>query len=231
MKMVNLKSRKGLVNLLADYLVSKIGSEIETIIQVTDCKSFFVINGITKSTKVLDMQSVTTEFQEKFAHLLDELKINTIDLIEYDGEPKSNEKLWFNFLNEERILCKSLITEDDDDTLQVSSYFPYGYSKPVDRNKLYYTEYICNQLFSVIHSEKIEFMFGTKTDDEQSIKIKGHSIYEDSDIESMVLDVFDFDLESFNNTINDYDIMNDLLSPLGDKPWLLRDKIRDMVII
>jgi hypothetical protein len=231
MKIVNLRSRKGLVNLLADYLVSKIGSEIETIIQVTDCRSFFVVNGITKSIKVLDMQSVMIEFQEKFAHLLDEQKINTIDLIEYDGEPKSNEKLWFHFLNEERILCKSLITEDDNDTLQVSSYFPYGYSKTVDRNKLYYTEYICNQLFSVIYSEKIDFMFGTKTDDEQSIEIKGHSIYQDSDIESMVLDVFEFDLESFNNTINDYDIMNDLLSPLGERPWLVRDKIRDMVII
>lgn len=228
--MINLKSRKGLVNLLADYVVSKLCSDVKSIIQITDCNSFYVINGVTEDSNVLDIPSIVSEFESKFSSFLDGKKINTIDLITYGEDLKLNDNLWFSFINEEKILCKLFVIDRELETLQVSSSFPHGYSMNSDRNKLYYSEYICNQLFSVIHSEEIEFMFGSIINDEQMINIKGNSIYSDSDIESMVLDVFDFNLESFNQIIKDYDLMNDLLNPLSDKPWLMKDKIREMVI-
>lgn len=230
MKIINLNSRKGLVNLLADYVVSKLGSDVKSIIQITDCNSFYVINGITETSKILDIPSIVSDFETRFSSFLDGKKINTIDLISYGEEPKLNENIWFSFINEEKILCKLFIIGDEFETLQVSSSFPHGYSKDSDRNKLYYSEYICNQLFSVIHSDEIDFMFGSKQDEDQIIKIKGNSIFSDSDIESVVLDVFDFDLESFKEIIKDYDLMDDLLNPLSNKPWLVKDKIRDMVI-
>lgn len=230
MKMVNLNSRKGLVNLLADYVVSKLNSDVKSIIQITDCGSFYVINGITESSETLDIPSIVSTFEKQFSSFLDGKKINTIDLISYGEEPKLSENIWFSFINEEKILCKLFVIDHEFETLQVSSSFPHGYSINSDRNKLYYSEYICNQLFSVIHSDEIDFMFGTKNDEEQIIKIKGNSVYSDSDIESMVLDVFDFDLKSFNDVIKKYDLMDDLLSPLSDKPWLIRDRIKDMIL-
>lgn len=230
MKMINLNSRKGLVNLLADYVVSKLSSDVKSIIQITDCGSFYVINGITESSETLDIPSIVSTFEKQFSSFLDGKKINTIDLISYGEEPKLNENIWFSFINEEKILCKLFVIDHEFETLQVSSSFPHGYSINSDRNKLYYSEYICNQLFSVVHSDEIEFMFGSIINDEQVINIKGNCIYSDSDVESMILDVFDFNLESFNNIIKNYDLMNDLLNPLSDKPWLAKDKIRDMII-
>jgi hypothetical protein len=46
----------------------------------------------------------------------------------------------------------------------------------------------------------------------------------------MILDVFDFDMLKFNNTIKDYNILDDLLKPLDTKPWLIKDKIKDLIL-
>jgi hypothetical protein len=46
----------------------------------------------------------------------------------------------------------------------------------------------------------------------------------------MVLDVFDFDMLVFNNKIKDYDIMEDLTKPFDKKPWLNKDKLKDLIL-
>ena len=46
----------------------------------------------------------------------------------------------------------------------------------------------------------------------------------------MVLDVFDFDMLKFNNIIKDYNILDDLLKPLDNKPWLIKDKTNDLIL-
>lgn len=233
MVLVNLNTRKGIVNLFSDYILSKIGSSTKTIIQVTDCDSFFVVNGKTEKKEPINLTEITKSFEKEFSTIIGNKKINTIDLIKYDSEPESNKNIWFTFFYDNNIVyLKKMIENDFDvDPLQVSSEFPFGYSKKIDRNKLYYSEYICYQLFSVITSNTVKFKFSTDILDESpNIEIIGDSRFDLSVIKSMVLDVFDFDLNVFEGTIKDYNIMRDLTDPFESKPWLKFDMKKDMWI-
>jgi hypothetical protein len=72
MKYINTNSNRGLVNKLADHILSKINSDQEynSVIEVTDCGKFFVINGMTNSNEVLDMPKIADEFTEQNKELL-----------------------------------------------------------------------------------------------------------------------------------------------------------------
>jgi hypothetical protein len=96
----------------------------------------------------------------------------------------------------------------------------------------YYSEYICNQLFKVINSNKILFKISTlkNQDYDFNIRIISDSIYQEETIKSMVLDVFDFNLNKFQTTILNYDVSEDLNNPISDKPWLIHDRTKDLII-
>jgi len=115
--------------------------------------------------------------------------------------------------------------------LNISSEFPHGHSLSMGRQELYYSEYICNQLFDVILGDRITFKYSSvKRDEDNQIDIRTMSLFPRKDIISMILDVFDFDMLKFNNTIKDYDIMEDIIKPFDKKPWLVRDKIKDLIL-
>ena len=99
------------------------------------------------------------------------------------------------------------------------------------RQELYYSEYICNQLFNVILTNKVTFKYSSiKVDEDNQIDVESNSIYPKKDITSMVLDVFDFDMLVFNDKIKGYDIVEDITNPFGDKPWLVKDKLKDLIL-
>lgn len=115
--------------------------------------------------------------------------------------------------------------------LNISSEFPHGYSLSMGRQELYYSEYICNQLFNIILTDKITFKYSSvKVDEDNQIDINSNSIYPKKDIVSMVLDVFDFDMLVFNDKIKGYNIMEDTTNPFGDKPWLVKDRLKDLIL-
>jgi hypothetical protein len=115
--------------------------------------------------------------------------------------------------------------------LNISSEFPHGYSLSMGRQELYYSEYICNQLFNIILTDKITFKYSSvKVDEDNQIDINSNSIYPKKDIVSMVLDVFDFDMLVFYDKIKDYDIMEDITNPFGNKPWLVKDRLKDLIL-
>lgn len=115
--------------------------------------------------------------------------------------------------------------------LNISSEFPHGYSLSMGRQELYYSEYICNQLFDVMLTPKLTFKYSSlKIDEDNQIDITSMSLFPKKDVISMVLDVFDFDMLVFNDMIKDYDITDDLLKPFDKKPWLIRDKIKDLIL-
>jgi hypothetical protein len=156
-----------------------------------------------------------------------------IDVLE-NPQPKFNSITYNNRLEYE-------LDYSEDDTsnldyftyspLNISSEFPHGYSLSMGRQELYYSEYICNQLFNVILTDKVTFKYSSiKVDEDNQIDVESNSIYPKKDIVSMVLDVFDFDMLMFNDKIKDYDIMEDITNPFGDKPWLVRDKIKDLIL-
>ena len=276
MKYINENSNRGIVNLFADFLIKEINktTNYDSVIEVTDCGKFFVVNGMTTSDKILDIIKVRESFVETYKSLMTKFgyeTVNIIDLIMYNRDLIKKTEYTFDFYNSERRIYNNdilvTILEDaqpkfnsitynnnrleyeldysEDDTsgldyftytpLNISSEFPHGYSLSMGRQELYYSEYICNQLFDVILSTnrytQLTFKYSSiKVDEDNQIDISVNSIYPKKDIISMVLDVFDFDMLVFNDTIKDYDIMEDITKPFDKKPWLVRDKIKDLVL-
>ena len=58
MRKLDVNTRRGIVNLFADFILSKIDKKENSIIQVTDFEKFFVIRGITTSKEILDTQVI-----------------------------------------------------------------------------------------------------------------------------------------------------------------------------
>ena len=67
--------------------------------------------------------------------------------------------------------------------LNISSEFPHGYSLSMGRQELYYSEYICNQLFDVILTDRLTFKYSSvKVDEDNQIDIKANTLYLKKDV-------------------------------------------------
>ena len=99
----NIGSRIFITNLFADFILSKIPHDEETIIKVVDCTNFFIIKGKTTYNQVLDLTIVLDEFLEKYKDFTNKIKLShTIDLIEYDvkmNRPNDFEFIYHNSIN------------------------------------------------------------------------------------------------------------------------------------
>jgi hypothetical protein len=270
MNLIKLNSKKGIVNLFADFLLQNIDKDLNTIIQITDLNNFFLVNGITESQTILDLSKIKDEFISKYQDLLTEVgypdSINTMDLIKYGKSPSESENryLWSTFYNSSRPIyhqdvidvCGSdkeyysisynngLVYELDYNTIttpskftttpyQITSEFPYGYSLSMGRGLLYYSEYIANQIITPSMSNMVDILITNKTneDGEQVFDIRFDSPISEETIKSMVLDIFDFDLVSFNKKLESYDLCDDIKKPTESKPWLVRDKdSKDLIV-
>jgi hypothetical protein len=231
MRLINKNSKRGVINLFAEFILSKFNKKENTIIQVTDCGPFFVINGLTTSELVLDLNKFKDEFTNWFSDLLKDVgieSINLIDLIKYNQEVNPIETGWIN-------VNKSLFTEYPEkiSELTVSSEFPYGHSLNCGRLMVYYSHYIMNHCYSKINSNKIDFYFTKDIDENDDFKIevittKGKEF--DNRLKSMILDVFDFDLISFSSKFEDYELIHDILDPNNNKPYLVQDRLVDTIM-
>jgi hypothetical protein len=269
MKYINENSNRGIVNLFADFLIKEINktTNYDSVIEVTDCGKFFVVNGMTTSDKILDIIKVRDSFVETYKSLMTKFgyeTVNIIDLIMYNRDLTKKTDYTFDFYNSERPIYHNDVivnllenpqpkfnsisyttkleyeldySEDDTSNLDyftyaplnISSEFPHGYSLSMGRQELYYSEYISNQLFNITLTDKITFKYSSvKVDEDNQIDINSNSIYPKKDIVSMVLDVFDFDMLVFNDRIKDYDIMEDITHPFNNKPWLVKDRLKDL---
>jgi hypothetical protein len=70
------------LNLLNDFILNKIPNNETSVIKIIDVGNFLILKGSTTLSKPLDIFLITKEFMEKF-ELPDDIKFNTIDLIEY----------------------------------------------------------------------------------------------------------------------------------------------------
>ena len=60
MKYINLNSKRGLVNLFADYIVKEFNDN--TMIQVSDCGPFFLVKGKTDKREYVDLNEIKKTF-------------------------------------------------------------------------------------------------------------------------------------------------------------------------
>jgi hypothetical protein len=228
MRLINKNSRRGIVNLFADFIVSKIDPKERSIIQITDCEVFMVVNGQTTSETELNIDELKNEFNETYKDILKSLGLehfNVINIIKYGVDILPIETGWVD-------TNKKVFVEENKsfDEISISSEFPYGYSLRTGRSMVYYSHYILNQISSTIGSDNMFIHFLPKVEDEMDIKVITNSMYDSKTIKSLILDVFDFDLEDFSNRMESYDITQDILNPEGEKPYLVQDRLEDVII-
>jgi len=231
MRLIDKNSRRGVVNLFSEFVLSRINKSENSIIQVTDCGPFFVVNGLTTSTSILDLNKVRDEFIDWFSEVLtgvDIETINIIDLIKYGEKINNIERGWIK-------VNKSLYVEEPEpiSEVSVSSEFPYGHSLNCGRLMVYYSHYIFNHCYSSIGTDEVYFYFTKDVDGDEDLKIKvvtnkGDKM--DSRVKSMILDVFDFDLNEFSTKLKNYDLIHDVLDQNKIKPYLVQDRLVDTVL-
>ena len=230
MRLINKNSRRGITNLFADFILSKIKRTEKSIIQVTDCGAFMIVNGLTTSNEYLDINKIKNEFKESFGDVLKELEmldLNTIDVIRYNEDIKPIHKGWV-------IVNKNTFVEEpepDISEISISSEFPYGYSLDCGRINTYYSHYIMNHMYNLLGVDEVSFYFTNEEEDEDlKIKIVSDSKIDKKSIKSLILDVFDFDMESFRERLSDYNLIDDILNPNRDKPYLKQDLLEHIIL-
>jgi hypothetical protein len=230
MRLINKNSRRGIANLFADFILSKIKRTEKSIIQVTDCGAFMIVNGLTTSNEYLNINEIKNEFKESFGDVLKELEmldLNTIDVIRYNEDIKPIHKGWV-------IVNKNTFVEEPDpdiSEISISSEFPYGYSLDCGRINTYYSHYIMNHMFNLLGVDEVSFYFTNEEEDEDlKIKIVSDSKIDKKSIKSLILDVFDFDMESFRERLSDYNLIDDILNPNRDKPYLKQDLLEHIIL-
>lgn len=230
MKLINKNSKRGIVNIFSDFILSKFDINENSIIQVSDVGSFYLVNGITTSKKFLDLNLIRDEFTEKFENILTSLDIkslNVVDIIKYDQKINNIEEGWVKVNKVPFISDLEPLNE-----ISIHSEFPYGYSLNCGRLMVYYTHYMFNQVYSTIMTDEVNFFFSKKINynGDFEIKVMTDKGLNKETIESLILDVFNFDLEEFLSKVVSYDLTQDILDPMGKKPYLIQDRLKDVIV-
>ena len=204
MRLINKNSKRGIVNLFAEFILSKIDKNKDSIIQVSDVGSFYAVNGITTSEIFLDINLIRDEFTEKFKEILIELNIkliNVVDVINYNQKISNIETGWVK-------VNKIPFTQEYEPLSEISinSEFPYGHSLNCGRLMVYYTQYMFNQVYSTIMTDEVHFFFTKELNDDEdfNIKIVPKSGLDKTIIKSLILDLFDFDLKDFETKVANF---------------------------
>lgn len=254
----NTQHRSGLVNLISEFIIHLINEDKNTksYITVTDHTNFLVINGCTNSSKIMDVNELRNRFTKEMSEmtsLYDLSSTNIIDLIQYKKddlcpEPKT---MSFVFYNSELPRYESEVLQKIRDNEQINyskisnsewgvesefpnqnvflesyqSSFPYGYSLNGWKSIFLYLEYVSLNIFSTIKGTSLKF----EIDSDLNFSVSSDSIYDKENIESMIKDVFDFDLCKFKSQFQGSEMIKDCLV-FVDRPWLVKDKVKDSII-
>jgi hypothetical protein len=240
-------SRVYTINLFSDYLLSKIPNTEESIFSVVDCKNFIIIKGKTSHKEILDISSITKEFNEKYEP---ETPIShTIDLIEYDCKLSKVKNLEFILhksencsyhktqiekfsLNVSSFDFNYYPSEVSDDDLIVTSEFPHGYSLNQGRLIYLYGKHIFYSIPTNYTDSSIIFNLSLDKDDDNDNII---SIFntdkksEDETLKSAILDVFDFDMSWLSSEMKKVDWSIELTNPLEEYSFI-KKKNKDFII-
>jgi len=231
MRKLEKNTRRYFVNLFADYILSKFDKSENTIIQITDCENFVIVNGQTTSKKVLDLNEIKIEFSGWFDDVLSELgmkDINILDIIKYDQEISDFKNGWVS-------VNKSLYVKEYEpiSELTINSEFPYGHSLGCGRGMYYYSHYIFNHMYSLLGVNKLYFKYSSELNENEDYKIKviSDSKLPNNVIENLVLDVFDMDLTDFKEKLSKYQFFDDIVDPNSTKPYLIQDRLNDVILL
>jgi hypothetical protein len=231
MRKLEKNTRRYFVNLFADYILSKFDKSENTIIQVTDCETFVVVNGQTTSGKEINLNDLKYDFMDEFSDLFKSLEIkdiNVIDIIRYEQNIDDLSKAWVR-------VNKSVYVEEEDPFVEISitSEFPYGYSLGCGRGIYYYAHYMFNQMYTLLGVNNLMFKYNSELDENEDHKIKivSDSTLPKQTIKDLVLDVFDMNVKEFSECLTNYNLIEDITKPDEPKPYLVQDRLEDIILI
>jgi hypothetical protein len=241
MKYIDLNSKKGFVNLFADYILGYF--DHTTVIEVLDCGPFLVVRGETELTNVIDLIPIKKNFLEKYQNY-NIKNLNIIDIISYNVKNEYKGQ-WFKYYNNERpIYSDSEIRKIENNkdkikfeypSITITSQFPHGYGLDKGRFDYYFGEYVTNHILNITNADSIEIKYlpslgiedlVLKLNLENSLLGKKHVL-------SLLLDTFytKENISELRKLVESYDILEDLKNPLDMKPWLIKNKIEDVVVV
>jgi hypothetical protein len=240
-------SRTAIVNLFADFILSKIPHNKHSIIQVADCINFFVIKGKTSYGDLLNMGEILDEFKTKI-NLPDGRKLtHTIDLIEYNVEMNESEKIIHSYYNTKNCSYNHTQIENfisdgdncygsdyfpnpinDNTNLIVTSEFPHGYSLSQGRLFYYYGKYIMYNIPT--NYPVVELTMCISKDEEKFFVYDGYYKNEDNRLRSAILDMFDFDMTWIESELKKVDWTIEVTNPLSEYDFLKKN-VKDFLII
>ena len=241
MKYIDLNSKKGFVNLFADYILGYF--DHTTVIEVLDCGPFLVVMGETELTNVIDLIPIKKNFLEKYQNY-NIKNLNIIDIISYNVKNEYKGQ-WFKYYNNERpIYSDSEIRKIENNkdkikfeypSITITSQFPHGYGLDKGRFDYYFGEYVTNHILNITNADSIEIKYipslgienlVLKLNLENSLLGKKHVL-------SLLLDTFytKENISELRKLVESYDILEDLKNPLDMKPWLIKNKIEDVVVV
>jgi hypothetical protein len=240
-------SRFFTVNLFADFILSKIPHSESSIIRVSDFKNFIVIKGKTTYREILDISTLTTEFNEKYKP--SNPISHTIDLIEYDTKLPEVSELSFSLHKSENCSyhknqIKQFIDSENsidfeyqpivitDESFPITSEFPHGYSLNQGRLIYLYGKHIFYSIPLNYPVSTISFSLSTEKNEEGENIISVYNSYkesEDETLRSAILDVFDFDMSSIHTEMKKVDWSIELTNPLEEYSFI-KKRNKDFVI-
>jgi hypothetical protein len=205
------------LNLLSEFILKKYKSK-DTLVEICDCQNFITVKGFTTESEVIPLNSVVSEFSQKYEQY--PIK-STIDLIEYKSDLSSPKKFKFFF-------GKKLHKED---SLFSTSEFPYGYSNNQGKLLYFYFKHIVDRIPTNYPFTWIIFNVEVSEKNEIDFTIEDDYLNNNEDIlKSAILDCFDFNLTDFESILNKMDLEKYILNP--SEETLLDDiSVNDFIII
>ena len=244
-------SRVFMINLFADFIISQIPYDEQSIIKVVDCNNFILVKGKTTSKTLINLSELSNQFSQKYSKYLNNIKItHTLDLIEYDQDLSPKENITFTYHNtdncsynnkqieyyqNQNVSCDYtyFINEVNDDSLIISSEFPHGYSLGQGRLLYYYGKHIFYNIPPNYPVKTLTFNLSTLKDEDNTpvFSVYNNSIEsEDIIVESWVKDNFNFDMSWLNSEIKKVDWSIELTNPLSDYDFL-KKRNKDFILI
>jgi hypothetical protein len=205
------------LNLLSEFILKKYKSK-DTLLEICDCQNFIIVKGFTTESEVIPLNSVVSEFSQKYEQY--PIK-STIDLIEYKSDLSSPKKFKFFF-------GKKLHKED---SLFSTSEFPYGYSNNQGKLLYFYFKHIVDRIPTNYPFTWIIFNVEVSEKNEIDFTIEDDYLNNNGDIlKSAILDCFDFNLTVFESILNKMDLEKSILNP-SEETLLDSISVSDFIII
>jgi hypothetical protein len=88
-------------------------------------------------------------------------------------------------------------------------------------------------MYSLLGVDKVYFRYSSYLNEDEDYKIKVicDSKISKGSIESLVLDCFDMNLTEFKERLSNYDFTKDVTDQTLDKPYLVQDRLKDVILL